>query len=289
MNQQTPLADLIFLISFFFGFPDYMHLRGHTYERLDGSVRGNERWLAVEQFSRAESDTFAFLLSTRAGGVGLNLTAASAVIFIDSDFNPQNDLQAQARCLRIGQKKPVSVIRLCCPHTVEEIILARGHGKLRLKSRVLARGQFSEAPETEDEIMAGNANEGVSLGEIVRFGVKQVLSGDDDNAYAAISDEDIESILKRGKILNDTTITTTDNTTAENQAASSSSAAAVVEQLPSGPEFESTMLENEAQSLWFFDGHDYSNVRTPNTTLPNSSLTSGFFLATFLSRSLGSG
>lgn len=127
-----------------------MHLRGYSYERLDGSVRGNERWIAVEQFSKSDSDTFAFLLSTRAGGVGLNLTAASVVIFIDSDFNPQNDLQAQARCLRIGQKKSVSVIRLCCPHTVEEIILARGHGKLRLNSRVLAKGQFSLSSKCVD-------------------------------------------------------------------------------------------------------------------------------------------
>jgi chromodomain-helicase-DNA-binding protein 1-like len=142
---------------------DYMHLRGHTYERLDGSVRGNERWLAVEQFSKAESDTFAFLLSTRAGGVGLNLTAASVVIFMDSDFNPQNDLQAQARCLRIGQKKSVSVIRLCCPHTVEEIILARGHGKLRLNSRVLAKGQFSLASAYVDQISS------VSTGQLTEL------------------------------------------------------------------------------------------------------------------------
>jgi len=69
---------------------------------LDGSVRAEERFLAVQNFNDDEA-TFAFLLSTKAGGQGLNLTAADTVIFVDSDFNPQNDLQAAARAHRIGQ------------------------------------------------------------------------------------------------------------------------------------------------------------------------------------------
>lgn len=80
------------------------HLAGYSYERLDGSVRGEERFLAVKNFSE-DRETFIFLLSTRAGGQGLNLAGADTVIFIDSDFNPQNDLQAAARAHRIGQTR----------------------------------------------------------------------------------------------------------------------------------------------------------------------------------------
>lgn len=76
----------------------------YSYERLDGSVRGEERFLAVQNFNK-NSDTFVFLLSTKAGGQGLNLVAADTVIFVDSDFNPQNDLQAAARAHRIGQTR----------------------------------------------------------------------------------------------------------------------------------------------------------------------------------------
>lgn len=79
-------------------------LLGYSYERLDGSVRGEERFLAVKNFSD-DKETFIFLLSTRAGGQGLNLAGADTVIFVDSDFNPQNDLQAAARAHRIGQTR----------------------------------------------------------------------------------------------------------------------------------------------------------------------------------------
>ncbi len=77
---------------------------GYSYERLDGSVRGEERFLAVKNFSKND-ETFIFLLSTRAGGQGLNLAGADTIIFVDSDFNPQNDLQAAARAHRLGQTR----------------------------------------------------------------------------------------------------------------------------------------------------------------------------------------
>ena len=135
---------------------------GYLYERLDGSVRGEERFLAVQKFTE-EKETFIFLLSTRAGGQGLNLVGADTVIFVDSDFNPQNDLQAAARAHRIGQTRcvcvcmhmymctcmcvvcvycrPVKVIRLVGRHTVEEIILQRSHTKLELTNTVIEGGQ----------------------------------------------------------------------------------------------------------------------------------------------------
>ena len=77
---------------------------GYSYERLDGSVRGEERFLAVQNFTDNE-ETFVFLLSTRAGGQGLNLVGADTIVFVDSDYNPQSDLQAAARAHRIGQTR----------------------------------------------------------------------------------------------------------------------------------------------------------------------------------------
>ena len=80
---------------------DYLAYRHYSYERLDGSVRGDERYLAVKNFASETNGAFIFLLSTRAGGVGLNLTAADTVIFIDSDFNPTADQQAAVSPLLI--------------------------------------------------------------------------------------------------------------------------------------------------------------------------------------------
>jgi SNF2 family DNA or RNA helicase len=80
---------------------DYLVSKEYPVERLDGSVKRQDRQSAIDRFSK-EADAFVFLLSTKAGGLGLNLTAADTVIIYDSDWNPQNDLQAQARCHRIG-------------------------------------------------------------------------------------------------------------------------------------------------------------------------------------------
>ena len=91
---------------------EFLSMRGYSYEQLDGSVTGDSRQAAIDRFCAEGSPTFLFLLGTRAGGVGINLTAADTVIIYDPDWNPQNDIQAQARCHRIGQTKTVSVYRL---------------------------------------------------------------------------------------------------------------------------------------------------------------------------------
>ncbi|RLO02394.1 hypothetical protein DYB28_014357, partial [Aphanomyces astaci] len=90
---------------------DLFHARQYSFERLDGSLLGNARQAAIDRFNDPKSDTFVFLLSTRAGGVGINLIAASIVVLYDSDWNPQNDLQAIARCHRIGQTQAVRIFR----------------------------------------------------------------------------------------------------------------------------------------------------------------------------------
>ena len=104
-------------------------------------MRGEERYLAVRNFNEAD-DTFIFLLSTRAGGVGLNLTAADCVIFYDTDWNPAMDKQAQDRCHRIGQMREVHLFRLIARHAVEENILKQALQKRMLDELILGKGQF---------------------------------------------------------------------------------------------------------------------------------------------------
>uniref|UniRef100_A0A914Y798 Helicase n=1 Tax=Panagrolaimus superbus TaxID=310955 RepID=A0A914Y798_9BILA len=116
---------------------DALSFRGYKYEHLDGSTKAEDRFQSIDNFQRPDSDIFCFLISTKAGGQGLTLTAADTVIFLDSDYNPQNDLQAAARCHRIGQNKPVKVIRLLAEHTIDNVIRKRAEGKLKLSDFVL--------------------------------------------------------------------------------------------------------------------------------------------------------
>ncbi|XP_071368922.1 chromodomain-helicase-DNA-binding protein 1-like [Centroberyx affinis] len=173
-SQMTRMLDIL---------QDYMEYRGYSYERLDGSVRGEERNLAIKNFS--SKDIFAFLLSTKAGGVGMNLTAADTVIFMDSDFNPQNDLQAAARCHRIGQNRPVKVIRLLGRDTVEEIVYSRAVSKLHLTNTVIEEGRFSLLDQAQ------SAAAGLQLSEILKFGVDKLLSSEE----SSVQDVDLGKIL----------------------------------------------------------------------------------------------
>ncbi|KAI0219754.1 Chromodomain-helicase-DNA-binding protein 1-like [Lamellibrachia satsuma] len=176
-SQMTRMLDIL---------QDYLGYRGYTYERLDGSVRGEERYLAVQNFSE-NSNTFVFLLSTRAGGQGLNLVAADTVIFVDSDFNPQNDLQAAARAHRIGQTRPVKVIRLLGRNTVEEIILKRAETKLQLTSAVIEGGHFSLGAN-KDALIADN---NMQLQDILKFGVDKLL----ENETSSLESTDFDHML----------------------------------------------------------------------------------------------
>jgi len=108
---------------------DYCRYRGFSYCRIDGSTSTSDRDLRIEQFQNPSYDKFIFLLSTRAGGLGINLHAANTVIIYDSDWNPQVDLQAIDRAHRIGQTKPVNVYRFVTEGTVEEKIVERAAKK----------------------------------------------------------------------------------------------------------------------------------------------------------------
>lgn len=119
---------------------DYLHLRGHQFQRLDGTIAAGPRRIAIDHFNAPESNDFCFLLSTRAGGLGINLMTADTVILFDSDWNPQADLQAMARAHRIGQKNPVTIYRLVSKDTVEEEVLERARNKLMLEFITIQRG-----------------------------------------------------------------------------------------------------------------------------------------------------
>ena len=116
---------------------DYLVIKGYPFERIDGNIKISDRQAAIDRFSAPGSDRFIFLICTRAGGVGINLTAADTVIIYDSDWNPQNDIQAQARCHRIGQDKAVKVYRLITSHTYEMEMFQRASLKLGLDKAVL--------------------------------------------------------------------------------------------------------------------------------------------------------
>lgn len=131
---------------------DYFKHRGILSLRLDGSTPGEERERRMDLFNSPNSPYFVFMLSTRAGGLGLNLVSADTVIIFDSDWNPMMDLQAQDRAHRIGQKKIVSVFRLITNSPVEEKILSRASEKLNMSELVVEAGKFGEnGPVKEDQ------------------------------------------------------------------------------------------------------------------------------------------
>ncbi|KAF8774352.1 Chromatin-remodeling ATPase INO80 like protein [Argiope bruennichi] len=135
-SQMTRMIDLL---------EDYMCFRKHTYMRLDGSSKIADRRDMVADFQN-RSDIFVFLLSTRAGGLGINLTAADTVIFYDSDWNPTVDQQAMDRAHRLGQTKQVTVYRLVCQGSIEERILQRAREKSEIQRMVISGGTFK--PDT---------------------------------------------------------------------------------------------------------------------------------------------
>jgi SWI/SNF-related matrix-associated actin-dependent regulator of chromatin subfamily A member 5 len=122
-SQFTMVLDIL---------DDYLNMRGFQFCRLDGSTNRVQRQVDINSFNAPSSPLFAFIMSTRAGGLGVNLQTADTVILYDSDWNPQADLQAMARVHRIGQTKVVHVYRLVTAGTVEERIVQRAEKKLFL-------------------------------------------------------------------------------------------------------------------------------------------------------------
>ncbi|XP_076981499.1 lymphoid-specific helicase isoform X2 [Tamandua tetradactyla] len=131
-SQMTRMLDILM---------DYCHLRDFNFSRLDGSMSYSEREKNMHNFN-TDPEVFIFLVSTRAGGLGINLTAADTVIIYDSDWNPQSDLQAQDRCHRIGQTKPVVVYRLVTANTIDQKIVERAAAKRKLEKLIIHKNHF---------------------------------------------------------------------------------------------------------------------------------------------------
>jgi ATP-dependent helicase STH1/SNF2 len=129
---------------------DFLRLRGMAYLRLDGSTKSDDRSELLRLFNAPNSPYFCFLLSTRAGGLGLNLQTADTVIIYDSDWNPHQDLQAQDRAHRIGQKNEVRILRLISSNSVEEKILERANFKLDMDGKVIQAGKFDNKSKDEE-------------------------------------------------------------------------------------------------------------------------------------------
>lgn len=175
-SQMTRLLDIL---------EDYLMFRGYLYCRIDGNTGGEDRDASIEAFNTPGSEKFVFLLSTRAGGLGINLATADVVILYDSDWNPQVDLQAQDRAHRIGQKKEVQVFRFCTEYTIEEKVIERAYKKLALDALVIQQGRLAEQKTVnKDELL-----------QMVRFGAEMVFSSKD----STITDEDIDRIIAKGE------------------------------------------------------------------------------------------
>jgi ATP-dependent DNA helicase len=180
---------------------DYVIMRKYKYCRLDGMTSIESRLERIKAFN-TDPDTFIFLISTRAGGLGINLTAADTVIIYDSDWNPQVDLQAQDRCHRIGQTRPVVVYRLITAGTIDEHIMNIAVYKRRLEKLIVKKGKFKKKA-TEDEL---------SLAEL-----KEVLESTDYKQVIhpnglVLSDEEIERLLDRSDLLEETALAATATT-----------------------------------------------------------------------------
>uniref|UniRef100_A0A8C7NTL2 Proliferation-associated SNF2-like protein n=1 Tax=Oncorhynchus mykiss TaxID=8022 RepID=A0A8C7NTL2_ONCMY len=186
-SQMTSILDILM---------DYCYLRGYQYSRLDGTMAYADREENMTKFS-SDPEVFLFLLSTRAGGLGINLTAADTVIIFDSDWNPQADLQAQDRCHRIGQTKPVVVYRLVTANTIDQKILERASAKRKLEKMVIHKNKFkggkAELKQTKSCVDVSELMDLLSA----RDYEKEVKS----TTGKVISDEDLEFLLDRSDLL----------------------------------------------------------------------------------------
>ncbi|XP_004435787.1 PREDICTED: chromodomain-helicase-DNA-binding protein 7 isoform X1 [Ceratotherium simum simum] len=170
---------------------DYLIQRRYPYERIDGRVRGNLRQAAIDRFSKPDSDRFVFLLCTRAGGLGINLTAADTCIIFDSDWNPQNDLQAQARCHRIGQSKSVKIYRLITRNSYEREMFDKASLKLGLDKAVLQSMSGRESATNGVQQLSKKEIE-----DLLRKGAYGALMDEEDEG-SKFCEEDIDQILLR--------------------------------------------------------------------------------------------
>uniref|UniRef100_A0A0D9X2H3 Protein CHROMATIN REMODELING 5 n=1 Tax=Leersia perrieri TaxID=77586 RepID=A0A0D9X2H3_9ORYZ len=180
---------------------EYLSLRGFQFQRLDGSTRADIRHQAMEHFNAPGSDDFCFLLSTRAGGLGINLATADTVIIFDSDWNPQNDLQAMSRAHRIGQQETVNIYRFVTCKSVEEDILERAKKKMVLDHLVIQKLNAEGRLEKKESKKGGSMFDKNELSAILRFGAEELFKEDktDEETKKKLESMDIDEILERAE------------------------------------------------------------------------------------------
>ncbi|GAA5965649.1 hypothetical protein JCM21900_003048 [Sporobolomyces salmonicolor] len=165
---------------------DYCLFREYQYCRLDGGTAHEDRMDQIDAFNKPGSEKFIFLLTTRAGGLGINLVTADVVVLYDSDWNPQADLQAMDRAHRIGQTKQVYVFRFVTEDAVEEKVLERAAQKLRLDQLVIQQGRSQPTTKT-----AGKEE----LVDMIQHGAEKIINSTESMTV----EDDIEDIIRRGE------------------------------------------------------------------------------------------
>ncbi|POR38007.1 ISWI chromatin-remodeling complex ATPase ISW2, partial [Tolypocladium paradoxum] len=186
-SQMSRLLDIL---------EDYCVFKQYKYCRIDGGTAHEDRIAAIDDYNKPGSEKFVFLLTTRAGGLGINLTSADIVILYDSDWNPQADLQAMDRAHRIGQTKQVVVYRFVTDNAIEEKVLERAAQKLRLDQLVIQQGRAQIAAKA-----AANKDELLSM---IQHGAERVFqskgaTGNMANDGTELNEDDIDDILAQGE------------------------------------------------------------------------------------------
>ena len=190
-SQMVKMLDII---------GQYLSLKNYQFQRLDGTVDSSSRRQAIDHFNSPDSTDFCFLLSTRAGGLGINLMTANQVILFDSDWNPQADLQAMARAHRIGQTRDVNVYRLVTRDTVEEEVLERAKNKMILEYLTIQRGVTDKDAKDLHERMsrAGKSVEAPSgsddISQILKKRSQKMFAGQSGN-QKKLEELDIDDVL----------------------------------------------------------------------------------------------
>uniref|UniRef100_A0A914MGF1 Uncharacterized protein n=1 Tax=Meloidogyne incognita TaxID=6306 RepID=A0A914MGF1_MELIC len=187
-SQMTKMLDIL---------EEMLDYLGYNYERIDGSITGQSRQDAIDRFNAPGAQQFVFLLSTRAGGLGINLATADTVIIYDSDWNPHNDIQAVSRAHRIGQTKQVKIYRLVTRGSVEEEIVERAKKKLVLDHLVIQRmGKTALSKNAMNQSSRVQFDKS-ELAAILKFGAAELFSEKEGEAQDL--EFDIDEILNQAE------------------------------------------------------------------------------------------
>ncbi|KAJ3414862.1 hypothetical protein HDV05_005926 [Chytridiales sp. JEL 0842] len=179
-SQMSRMLDIL---------EDYCVFRGFEYCRIDGQTAHEDRIASIDEYNKPGSSKFIFLLTTRAGGLGINLATADIVVMYDNDWNPQVDLQAEDRAHRIGQTKQVIVFRFITENAIEEKVIDRATQKLRLDQLVIQQGRANQIKAAN---AAASKDELISM---IQHGAESIFNSTD----STIGNDDIEDILRRGE------------------------------------------------------------------------------------------